>query len=370
MSTLDQRLQTRLETLRRADLTRTPPRIEARDGVRYRLDGRPVIGFCSNDYLGLANHPSFARLPSSTSGSTASRLVCGDLSIHRDLEARLAALTGTEDAVLFPSGFQLNAGVLPALLQPGDTVFSDALNHASLIDGMRLASTRPTILPHLAPPPTHDSWWVTEALFSMDGDYADPSALRDHLTRGGDLYLDEAHSLALFNNSRGLGGFASHHDLRPSLLVGTFGKSLGCAGAFAAASATVCAWIRGNARSFVYSTGMSPAVVAQVDHALDLAAGPEGHARRERLWSNIDHFIRCMDLDIPEPRRSPIIPITVGANESAIALSTALLERGWHVQAIRPPTVPPGTARLRITLSAAHSPVEISAFAADLRALL
>jgi 8-amino-7-oxononanoate synthase len=208
----------------------------------------------------------------------------------------------------------------------------------------------------------------------MDGDYADPTALRDHLARGGDLYLDEAHSFGLYNNPhhhpQGLGGFASHHGVRPSLLVGTFGKSLGCAGAFAAASSTVCTWIRGNARSFVYSTGMAPAVVAQVNHALDLASGPDGHARRERLWSNIDNFIRGMSLDIPESRRSPIVPITVGPNESAIALSTALLERGWHVQAIRPPTVPPGTARLRITLSAAHSPVEISAFTADLRALL
>lgn len=367
MSNLDRRLEAQLDALRQAGLARTPPRIEHREGTHYRVNGRPVVGFCSNDYLGLANHPSFATLSLADSGATASRLICGDHPIHRRVEARLAELAGTADAVLFPSGFQLNVGVLPSLLQPDDQVFSDHLNHASLIDGLRLSRTRPTILPHLAAPPTSNSWWISEALFSMDGDYADPAALKNHLARGGDLYLDEAHSFALFNNCTGLAG---HHGVRPTLLVGTLGKSLGCAGAFAAASTTVCTWLRANARSFVYSTGISPALATQVLHAIDLASSPEGDTRRARLWHNIHRFIDLLQLPVPESQRSPIVSITAGSNDTAMAMSTALLERGWHVQAIRPPTVPVGTARLRITLSASHTTTEISAFADDLRALL
>lgn len=372
MSSLDRRLATQLDTLRQAGLTRTLPHIEHHEGVHYHLDGRPVVGFCSNDYLGLANHPSFASLPTNQSGTTASRLVCGDHPLHRQVERRLAELAETEDAILFPSGFQLNVGILPALIQPSDQVFSDQLNHASLIDGLRLARVRPQILPHLAAPPS-GSWWITEALFSMDGDFADPAALRTHLNNSEDshLYLDEAHSFFLFNKEKksptGLAGF---NNLHPTILVGTLGKSLGCAGAFVAASSTVCNWLRGTARSFVYSTGVSPAVAAQILHALGLVTSPEGDIRRARLWANVDHFINCLQLPIPESRRSPILRIIAGANQTAIAMSKALLERGWHVQAIRPPTVPEGTARLRITLSAAHSTQQISAFADDLRALL
>lgn len=367
MSTFDRHLETKLDALRKAGLARTPPRIDHREGVHYRVDGHPVTGFCSNDYLGLANHPSFASLPLPNSGATASRLICGDHPIHRQVELRLASLVGTADAVLFPSGFQLNVGVLPALIQPEDEVFSDLLNHASLIDGLRLSSTRPTILPHLAAPPSNNSWWITEALFSMDGDYADPLALKNHLASGGLLYLDEAHSLALFKNCTGLAG---HHGIHPTLLVGTLGKSFGCAGAFAAASITVCTWLRACARSFVYSTGLSPAVASQILHAIDLASGPEGDTRRDRLWHNIDHFIRQLRLTIPEPQRSPIFSIPIGPNDATVSLSTALLERGWHVQAIRPPTVPVGTARLRITLSASHTSNQISRFAEDLQSLL
>ena len=366
MSTFDRHLETKLDALRQAGLARTPPRIDHREGVHYRVDGRPVIGFCSNDYLGLANHPSFGTLPLRTSGATASRLICGDHPVHRRVESRLAELAGTADAILFPSGFQLNVGVLPALLQPDDIVFSDQLNHASLIDGLRLSPTRPTILPHLTAPPP-ESWWITEALFSMDGDYADPSSLKLHLARGGHLYLDEAHSFALFKNCTGLAG---HHGIQPTLLVGTLGKSFGCAGAFAAASATVCTWLRANARSFVFSTGISPTIATQILHAIDLASGPEGDARRDRLWHNIDALLCQLGIQIPEACRSPILSVQIGSNDNAVAMSKSLLERGWHVQAIRPPTVPLNTARLRITLSADHTPTQISRFSADLRTLL
>jgi 8-amino-7-oxononanoate synthase len=370
MNHLDRRLRTQLDALERAGLGRSPPLITEREGVRYRIHDRPVVGFCSNDYLGLANDPSFAELPHTGSGATASRLVCGDLPEHRRVEAQLADLAGTESAVLFPSGFQLNVGVLPALIEANDPVASDALNHASLIDGLRLTRARATVLPHGAAPPqpTADAlaWWVTEALFSMDGDYADPTALRAHLNAGGALYLDEAHSFGLFTINGRPTGFAGHHQLKPTVLVGTLGKSFGCAGAFVAASALTCQWVRACARSFVFSTGPSPMTSVHVEHAITLLSGPEGDLRRARLWANIDRLAAHLGV----PPRSPIFSVIIGENQAAMALSTALLERGWHVQAIRPPTVPRGTARLRITMTASHDPSQIDAFAADLRELL
>lgn len=363
------RLRARLDALQRAGLTRSPPQVAARDGVAYSLNGRPVIGFCSNDYLGLANHPSFADLPHHASGATASRLVCGDLPEHRAVEARLAELAGTESAVLFPSGFQLNIGVLPALIEPTDRVLSDTLNHASLIDGLRLARAPIDILRHGdAPHPGPFAWWITEALFSMDGDYSDPAAMRTHLADGGALYLDEAHSFGLFKNSA-TGrptGHAGRHGVRPTVLVGTLGKTFGCAGAFAAASDLTCRWLRACARSFVFSTGVSPVMTAQIGHAIDLVDSAEGDLRRRRLWENIEHLGRRLGA----PARSPIFRVIIGDNETAMATSAALLERGWHVQAIRPPTVPRGTARLRITVTASHEPDQIDAFADDLQKLV
>lgn len=370
---LDRRLQAELAAQALAGLTRSPPQISHRDGVRYQLHGRPVIGFCSNDYLGLANDPRIAASTTQT-GATASRLVCGDLEEHRSVESRLARLAGTEDTVLFPSGFQLNVGVLPALIRSGDQVFSDALNHASLIDGLRLTRAELRVLPHNTPPalpasPTPDAlrWWVTEALFSMDGDYADSVAMQHHLATGGCLYLDEAHSFGLFTKNGHATGHAGAHALAPTALIGTLGKSFGCAGAFIAASELACRWIRGVARSFVFSTGVSPLVATQIQQAIDLVDSPEGNQRRTRLWANVTHLARR--LGVPDPH-SPIFRIILASNEEALRLSAKLVDLGWHAQAIRPPTVPRGTSRLRITVTAAHETAQIDAFADDLQALL
>lgn len=399
-----QRARQRLAELDAAGLLRRAPAVARRRGVRYELDGCSVVGLCSNDYLGLADDPRLADIPglaatdsrsaddprlaatddpgsrsadapSAPSGAGASRLICGDLPEHRALESRLAAFAGTEDAVLFPSGFQLNVGVLPVLLETHDLVDSDALNHASLIDGIRLAPARPTILPHAgapAPRPAHAdavAWWITESIFSMDGDRLDPAAAQRHLDRGGALYVDEAHALGLFHGGQ---GWLGHHHVCPTVLVGTLSKAFGCAGAFLAASAPVCALVRNRARSFVFSTGTSPAVVARIARALDVITGPSGDALRERLWSNARRLARALALpsaEIDDPP-SPIFPVLIGDNVRAVALARQLLARGWHVQAIRPPTVPTGTARLRLTVSAAHEPEQLDAFAIDLRALL
>lgn len=364
--TLNQRLRQRLEALRAEGLGRELPPIGARDGVSYELAGRRVIGFCSNDYLGLADHPQLRRAVSAHAGASASRLVAGDLPEHRAAERALAQLAGLPDAVLFPSGFQLNVGALPALIEPDDQVFSDSLNHASLIDGLRLARARPTILPHgtAPPPPARPSWWVTESIFSMDGDTADPVALRDFTRAGGFLYLDEAHALGLFPSGAGL---ARHHGIVPAVLMGGLGKAFGLAGAFAAGSTEMCTWLRTRARSFVFSTGNAPLVATQAQIAAELIAGREGDQRRDRLWSNIHQFAAAMSLPAA---RSPIFPLLVGSNHRAVSLSRALLDRGWHVQAIRPPTVPPDTARLRLTITAAHTPEQIRALSAELLKLL
>lgn len=369
---LNQRLRRRLAALQDEGLARALPQIGRRDGVRYELDGRWVTGFCSNDYLGFANHPrlrpaNFTSLETvDAAGATASRLVAGDLPAHRAAERSLAALVGAADAVLFPSGFQLNVGVLPALIEPEDRVFSDALNHASLIDGLRLARSRPVLLPHRSAPGASDgpNWWVTESIFSMDGDTAEPALLREFSDRGGMLYLDEAHSLGLFS---GGAGFARHHGIRPAVLMGGLGKAFGLAGAFAAGSREVCTWIRTRARSFVFSTGNAPVLAEQARLAAEMLAGPEGDERRARMWTNARLLATALERPAPA---SPIFPVVIGANHLAVTVSRALLERGWHVQAIRPPTVPAGSARLRITITAAHDEAQIHGLMTDLRALL
>jgi 8-amino-7-oxononanoate synthase len=277
---------------------------------------------------------------------------------------------GTDDAVVFPSGFQLNVGVLPALLRAEDHAFSDALNHASLIDGLRLARAPRRVIPHAASPPTRHppitgfAWWVTEAIFSMDGDRAHPERLQAHLAAGQCVYLDEAHSFGLFE--RGL-GLAGAHGLAPTALVCTLGKALGCAGAFVAGTRPLCTWIRSRARSFVFSTGLSPALAQRVSAAVDLLRGAYGDDARQRLWDNVHRLGRLLD----DPRaRSPIFPVHVGDNRLALRVSTALLDLGWHVQPIRPPTVPPGTARLRITITADHTPEQLERFVHDLARVL
>ncbi|MFO7564296.1 MAG: aminotransferase class I/II-fold pyridoxal phosphate-dependent enzyme [Enhygromyxa sp.] len=364
---LDERLATALAQERSAALARRCPPLEAREGLRYRLDGRSVVSFCSNDYLGLADErPSVESL---ASGASASRLVCGDLEEHRGIEREFSSFIGTEDAVLFPSGFQANVGVPAALLGAEDLAFSDALNHASLIDGLRLASAPRRVLPHLERPPLEACaglrWWFVESLFSMDGDGPALAKLETHLVEGGCLYLDEAHALGLFAGGRGRAGQLEH---RPTVIVAPLGKAFGCAGAFVCGSRTLCEWIRGHARAFVFSTGVSPALIPRIRHALELVAGPEGERRRELLWRNVERLRAALGF---EGRLfAPILPIVVGSNTSALELSAALLERGWHVQAIRPPTVPERGARLRVTLSAAHEPDTVDAFARDLVELL
>ncbi len=368
---LDQRLARAQAIERDQQLDRRCPPIEARSGLRYRVDNHLVTSFCSNDYLGFADElgPSLQ----ARSGSGASRLVCGDLPEHRMMERRFAEFLELEDAVLFPSGFQANVGVPACILQTTDVAHSDELNHASMIDGLRLAAATRSIIPHLARPPARVadphglSWWFTESVFSMDGDGPTRRDLDAHLAEGGCVYLDEAHAIGLGPSGRGRAAELVH---TPTLIVAPLGKAFGCAGAFVAGSRQVCEWIRGHARAFVFTTGATPALIPRIAHALARVSSNEGEDRRARLWANVERLRVALRLGPREPDApsSPIIPLIVGPNAAALELSHALLERGWHVQAIRPPTVPEGRARLRITVSAAHDPSELDRFAADLHA--
>ncbi len=366
---LDARLRQRLAALDAQGLRRELPEIRSRQGVKYRLGTQDVVGFCSNDYLGLSQAvpPSIA-----AAGAGSSRLICGDLDLHREAEQALAALADQEDAVLFPSGFQLNVGVLASILSSEDIVYSDALNHASLIDGLRLAKATRTILPHrTAPPPDPPTgpggirWWVTESVFSMDGDTASPAALQAALEQGFCLYVDDAHGFGLHAGGR---GWPQAHGIRPNLYIGTLSKALGCAGAFVAGSKTACRWIRTRTRSFVFSTGISPRVVESILAGLTRLTGTPGDEARARLRQNLKHLAEALHL--PEVPAAPIVPIVLGSNERAVCVANDLLSRGWHVQAIRPPTVPHGTARLRLTISAEHQPAHIDGLVAALREVL
>jgi 8-amino-7-oxononanoate synthase len=335
--------------------------------------GSGTLNLCSNDYLGLlssgrlrqAGLEAAGRVPP---GSGASRLVFGEHCAHNSLEAALAAWLGTEETLIFTSGYACNVGLLPALVKPGDRVVSDALNHASIIDGCRLARADVMVVPHcdlaavaqaLAQPSRQRAWVVTESYFSMDGDGPDMAALRDICDRSGaGLIVDEAHALGVFGPEGR--GRCAEAGVTPDVLVGTLGKAFGVQGAFVAGSSVLCRWLWNRARSFVYSTGMSPWLCSVAEASLGLVR--EGRDLRERLSSNASALragLRGLGLPVREGF-GPIIPMVVGSDADALSWSERLAARGVIVQAIRPPTVPEGSARLRITVSAGLTPDEIS----------
>lgn len=321
-----------------------------------------ILELCSNDYLGYATEqlievPAQARL-----GATASRLIAGDHPEHRALERELAGWLGHEDALVFSSGYAANVGLLSALLRPGDTVISDALNHASIIDGIRLARVQATVVPHNdanavrealeRAPATGRRWVITEGYFSMDGDRPDLRGLRalcdEH---GAALLVDDTHALGIFGEEGR--GTCAVQGVTPDALIGTFGKALGVQGAFVAGSTLLTDWLWNRARSFVFSTGLSPLIAAaNLSAVRRVRADDEGRARLNAVVAHIRGALRALDYRLVERSEGPIIPVLVGPEEGAIGLSEALLRRGVRVLPIRPPTVPPGTSRLRVTVHA------------------
>jgi 8-amino-7-oxononanoate synthase len=371
-------LQAELDALTRADRRRVCPEVDGLSRVRPVVGGRAVTAFCSNDYLGLAEHSAVAGAAAAAAhnegaGASASRLVSGDLPSHRALEQALATFLGKPSALLFPSGYQTNIGVLTALAGPDDLVVSDALNHASIIDGCRLARAQVAVYPHAdataaetllqTAGPFRRRVLVTESLFSMDGDAAPLLALAEVARRADAvLVVDEAHALGVIGpGGRGLCAAAG---VAADVVVGTLGKAFGAAGGFAAGELALRDILVNRARSFIYTTALAPPAAAAALAALRIIDGPEGDALRNALAERrADLAGRLTDaglLSAPPP--GAILPVVLGSDALAVRVATALATRGFFVPAIRPPTVPTGTARLRVTISAAHSGQDVAAF--------
>lgn len=370
MSSLNQRLGAELETFRAANLYRVRRVVDGGHGARITVDGRSCLNFCSNDYLGLASDPRLAEaakksLGESGTGSGAAALVSGYNREHQALEAELAAATGYPRALLFSSGWAANLGVIRALLGKDDVLIADELNHASLIDGGRLSGARYVRVKHGsaaafasalgAGEKQGQTLLVTDSIFSMDGDLA-PLAELSALchTHGAALMVDDAHGFCVSPNPQSPAR-------SPDIYVATLGKALGCAGAFVAGSENLIEYLVQRARSWVFSTAPPPAIAAAARVALAIVRSAEGEQRRQQLNHNIARFrAGCEQRGIPlTPSQTAIQPLIAGDEARALALSRTLFEQGLWVAAIRPPTVPRGTSRLRITFSAAHTPAQV-----------
>lgn len=326
-------------------------------GPEGRVRGRRVISFASNDYLGLASHPqvrlaAIAAIERFGAGAMASRLIVGTRSLHGELESQLAAWKGTDSALVFSSGYAANLGVLATLGAQDVTLFSDELNHASIIDGCRLAKARTLVYRHLdldhletlLKQTSGRKIVVTETVFSMDGDTATlPTLAQLCIEQGALLVLDEAH--AVLDPQQPM-----HPDLQV-LHVGTLSKTLGSLGGFVAGSRCLVELLINRARTFIFTTGLSPADTAAALAALEICRSPEGDQLRARLRSLIDM--------VRPGHPSAIVPIILGEDAAALAAAAQLAEVGLHVPAIRPPTVPKGTSRLRVALSASHTEVMV-----------
>jgi len=360
-----------LADLGRRGLLRTLEPLASPQGPVVRIGGQSLVNFSSNDYLGLAADPRVARafvagLERWGVGAGASRLVVGDTEAHRRLETRLAAFDGTEAALIFNGGYPANLGLVQALVGRGDLVVSDALNHASLVDGCRLSRAEVAVVPHadveavaraLARDGFRRRLVVTDAVFSMDGDPAPLGPLSEVCARAGAaLLVDEAHATGVLG-ARG-SGLCEATGVRPDVRMGTLGKALGGFGAYAATTRAVADLLVNRARSVVFSTTLPPALCEALVVAIDvLETDPE---LRPRLWRNIRRFVDGLcRLGFAAEQRSAIVPVILGTPERAVRASAFLRERGLLVKPIRPPTVPEGTSRLRFALSAAHTEAHV-----------
>ena len=369
-----------LDALRAEGLYRSMRVIKGAQGSRVELDGRQVLLLCSNNYLGLADHPALKRAAiegvAFGVGSGASRLVSGTMELHERLEARIAAFKGTEKALLFNSGYAANTGIISALVGRGDAIFSDRLNHASIVDGAQLSRAAFHRYPHRDMAALERMLQekggngrrlvITDGVFSMDGDIA-PLPKLVQLARKHDalLMVDDAHGTGVLGASgRGSGELCGVLD-GIDIHMGTLGKGLGSFGAYAAASGTICDYLVNKARSFIFSTSLPPAVLAASIAALELVDSPEGGELREKLAGNVALFKERLTASGFQTMGSEtqIVPIFVGPAEATMEFSRELLEQGVFVQGIRPPTVPAGSCRLRCTIMATHEAADLKAAA-------
>ena len=390
MSELLSAYERELAALDAQGMRRTLRTIDSAPAAHVTMNGRDLLLLSSNNYLGLADHPQLIAAACAATarygvGSSGSRLLSGSLAPHRDFEEELAAFKGTEAALLFNSGYAANTGILQGLFGDGDIIFSDALNHASIIDGCRLSHARTVIYPHAdvaaleallaAEAPNRRGKWVivTDGVFSMDGVIA-PLAELARLKEKYDtlLMVDDAHGTGVLGaggrGSAELCGCLAAIDLH----MGTLGKALGGAGAYLAAARPLVDTLINRSRSFIFSTSLPPAVPAVASAALRIVASPEGAQLRSRLAANRQRFtarLQSAGLDLLDST-TQIVPILTREPQPTMAAASALLEAGICLQGVRPPTVPVGRCRLRATVMATHDPDELEAAAEQIIAIV
>ncbi|MBI4995587.1 MAG: 8-amino-7-oxononanoate synthase [Rhodocyclales bacterium] len=370
--------------LRRRRLAGTPC------GPEMLIDGRPVLSFASNDYLGLASHPCLVEaattgLSNWGVGAGASEFLGGHFQPSRDLELRLARFVGAQKALHFATGFMANIGIVPALAERGDAIFADKLNHASLIDAVRLSYAFNHRYPHcdlgvlegqLTSNRAKRRLIVTDAVFSMDGDIAPLPGLLELAERYDALLLvDDAHGFGVLGPQGR--GTAAHFGLKPGgrlVVMGTLGKAAGVAGAFVAGDADVIDWLEQSARTAIYSTGVPPALTFALLESLTVIETGDDlreqlNALIARLRTGLQPICARAGWRLPESPTA-IQPVIIGSNEATLKIADALLERGIWAPAIRPPTVPEGQARLRISLSASHNEMQVDELVAALNEIV
>ena len=374
-------LEDELRELTEANLRRGLRTVEGMQGPTMRHGGKTLINLSSNNYLGLANFPAIieasveAARASGASGA-ASPLISGHMAAHEELASALAAFKRKDAALLFGSGFLANVGLITALAGEGDAVFSDALNHASIVDGCRLSRARVHVYPHANLNRLEDALKkgiqarrkliVTDGVFSMDGDLAPLPGICDLADKyGAMLVVDDAHGTGVIGKGgRGSGAYFGVED-GVSVSMGTLGKALASYGAFACADSEVIDYLINKTRPYIYSTSPPPAVAAASCAAVRVVEGAEGERRRENLADLCARFragLRYIGVRVseqPPGAEIPIFPIIIKDTEKTLALAEYLMEAGVYLLAIRPPTVPEGTSRLRATLMATHTEAQI-----------
>ncbi|MBI5747962.1 MAG: 8-amino-7-oxononanoate synthase [Nitrospinae bacterium] len=366
-----------LAELKREGLYRELKIIEGEQGNRVRIGGREVILLSSNNYLGLASHPEIKKAAVSAiekfgCGSGASRLISGSMELHKELEEKIASFKKTESAILFNSGYTANLGVLSSICGKGDVIFCDKLNHASIIDGCLLSGAELKRYPHkdidaLEKFLKKSSGFkkrliVTDGIFSMDGDIAPLKAIVLLAKRySAILMVDDAHATGILGkNGRGTGEYFGLND-SIDIIMGTLSKAVGSFGGFVAGRKKLIEFLINRARSFIYTTSLPPSVIASSIAAIDIIE--KGDDLRDLLWKNVRYLkdgLKNIGFDIMGSE-SQIIPVFVGDTHRAVEMSQMLLKEGVFVQGIRPPTVPHGKSRLRVTVMATHSKADLDA---------
>jgi len=397
MNSFDHDLELELAELRSQGLHRALRRVDSPQGPQAIVDGRTLLNFSSNDYLGLATHPALQEAAQRAvsdfgAGAGASRLICGSVAPHHELESAIAEFKAAEAALAFSSGYTTALGTIPALVGKDDVIVLDKLVHASIVDAARLSGAKLRLFRHNDPASLEKvlKWArsrksgtqhatrntrlliVTESVFSMDGDLAPLREIIELKERHGAwLMLDEAHATGLFGeHRRGLAeaqGLAGHVEIQ----MGTLGKALGAAGGFIAGSRQLIDLLVNRARSFIFSTAPVPAAAAAATAAVRLLQSAEGDTLRARLWHRVDELknelIRA-GCSLP-PVQSAILPLRVGDERKAVEMATGLRERGVFIPAIRYPSVARGAARLRVTITAAHTSEHIAELGRAMRDL-